>query len=287
MTDKKYMRIFALSDIHIDFNENQRWVNNLSDTDFKNDVLILAGDICHNLEKLKNNLLNLRGKFTAMTFVPGNHDLWVRGEHWKNSIEKFDDIIGFCRDNDITVQPQKFGQVWMVPLFSWYTEPADGEDSLYWPKPGEDKSNRMWSDRYFVKWPAGDNGFSASRYFFERNREMLDGTYEGTVISASHFIPRKEMMFHEYPPKIDPEKIKKYDRNPGFNFSRVAGSSLIEEQIRIVGAQIHVYGHQHINRDREIDGVRYVAHCLGYPSERRRGTIRGIEEGIKQIWPDE
>ena len=95
------------------------------------------------------------------------------------------------------------------------------------------------------------------------------------------------MLFGEYPPKIDPEKIKKYDRNPGFNFSRVAGSTLIEKQIRSLNSNIHVYGHQHINRDKIIDGVRYVSHCLGYPKERQRGMTRGLDEGLKVIWPQE
>jgi hypothetical protein len=91
------------------------------------------------------------------------------------------------------------------------------------------------------------------------------------------------MMFSQYPPKIDPEKIKKYDRAPGFNFSRVAGSGLIDKQLRQFGSTLHVYGHQHINRDREIDGVRYIAHCLGYPKERKRGMIAGIDSGLKEI----
>ena len=91
------------------------------------------------------------------------------------------------------------------------------------------------------------------------------------------------MMFSQYPPNIDPELIKKYDRHPEFNFSRVAGSSLIDQQIRQIGSRLHVYGHQHINRDREIEGVRYVAHCLGYPNERKRGVIKGIEQGLKEL----
>jgi len=82
---------------------------------------------------------------------------------------------------------------------------------------------------------------------------------------------------------LDPERIKKFDRSPEFNFSRVAGSELIEKQIRQVGSKLHVYGHQHINRDREIDGIRYAAHCLGYPNERKRGVIKGIEQGFKEL----
>ncbi|MEJ2543125.1 MAG: metallophosphoesterase family protein [Calditrichaceae bacterium] len=277
------MRIFAISDIHVDFLENNKWIDGISEFEYKNDILLLAGDVCHNLKQLQNTLLQLRAKFNRLFFVPGNHDLWIRGEPYQDSLKKFEVIIGFCQKNDISIHPEKINNISIVPLFSWYTGPDDGDDSLYWPKPGEDESNRMWSDNLFVKWPNHNFPSSASQYFFKLNNEILIENYLDIVITMSHFIPRKEMMFAEYPPILDPGRIKKYDRSPEFNFSRVAGSILIEKQIRQVGSSLHVYGHQHINRDREIDGVRYVAHCLGYPNERKRGVIRGIEQGLKEL----
>jgi predicted phosphodiesterase len=277
------MRIFAISDIHIDFQENQSWIDALSEIEYKYDVLLLAGDVCHNLKRLRKSLQRIRTKFHRLFFVPGNHDLWIRGEKFQNSLEKFEVIIQFCKENDISIIPEKVKNTWIVPLFSWYTQPDEGHDTLYWPKPGEDESNRMWSDKFFVKWPNSKFPKSASEYFFKLNSNFLLDSILGGVITMSHFMPRKEMMFGHYPPVIDPEHIKKYDRSPEFNFSRVAGSILIDEQIRKIGSQLHVYGHQHINRDRQIDGVRYIAHCLGYPNERKRGVIKGIEQGLKEI----
>ena len=85
-------------------------------------------------------------------------------------------------------------------------------------------------------------------------------------MSYSHFLPRRDLMLRT------PEDRIAYgagqpDRYPAFNFSRVAGSFGIDRQVRALGAQVHVYGHQHRNRDRVVDGVRYVSHCLGYPGE--------------------
>jgi Icc-related predicted phosphoesterase len=277
------IRIFALSDIHVDFNENELWIDNLSDYDYRQDVLLLAGDICHNMDRLQSTLLKLRNKFNKLFFVPGNHDLWVRGESWTDSIEKFNQLQQFCRDNQMTIHPEKVGEYWIVPLLSWYTQPSEGADTLYFHKPGEDPGNRMWSDNYFVKWPNSSQPFIPSKYFFACNEAHLNDGISSPVISMSHFIPRKEIMFSQYPPVFDPEKIRKFDRNPQFNFSRVAGSELIDSQIRKCGSQLHVYGHQHINRDRVVDGIRYVAHCLGYPAERRRGLLQGIDQGLKLI----
>ena len=43
------MRIYAISDLHMDFEQNWILVEQLSDQDYKNDVLLIAGDISHNL----------------------------------------------------------------------------------------------------------------------------------------------------------------------------------------------------------------------------------------------
>lgn len=277
------MRIFAISDIHIDFEENERWLSGLSTVDYLDDVLILAGDICHDTNRLKKTLINLNNQFAYLFFVPGNHDLWIRDRDWKNSLEKFENIKQFCQANEIYQSSLRLKNnvnqniACIVPLLSWYTTPEQGDDSLYLQKPGEDQTNRMWADNYYTSWPGSNGEFIPSSHFAALNEPRLNQTFDGNVISLSHFVPRQEAMFssNRVP---DPEMIKKYDRNPPFNFSRVAGSTKIERQIRKIGSEVHVYGHQHINRDREIDGVRYVSHCLGYPKERKRGQVRGFEE---------
>lgn len=278
------MRVWAVSDIHVDFQDNERWIFNLSDLDYKDDILLLAGDVCHRFGHLQETLLHLDKKFRQVFFTPGNHDLWIREQNFDNSLAKLKAILNFCETSGIAGGPKDFDGLRIVPLLSWYSQPSEGDDSLYWPKPGEDAGNRMWSDNYFIKWPNSDRAVKASEHLAAMNELPEPPADKAMIISMSHFIPRKEMMFSEYPPRIDPERIRKYDRNPQFNFSRVAGSTIIEEQIRRVGAQLHVYGHQHINRDRTIDGVRYIAHCLGYPNERKRGLVRGIEQGLKLIW---
>ncbi|MBD3224288.1 MAG: hypothetical protein GF313_06125 [Caldithrix sp.] len=282
------MRILALSDIHIDYDENRQWIADLSDSDYKADVLLLAGDVSHKFDQLMRVISHLRGKFYKLFFVPGNHDLWIRAENWTDSVHKFNAIIDFCRKNDISIQPESVPnagkrRLTIYPLFSWYTEPQEGEDTLYWHKPGEDPQNRMWSDNYFISWPNSVSPFHPVTYFTHLNESMMNVNPQGRVITFSHFIPRQEMMFNEFPPIIDMEKIKKYDRNPRFNFSRVAGSSLIDQQLRRLQSSIHVYGHQHINRDREVEGVRYLSHALGYPNERKRGMLRGIQNGLKTV----
>jgi hypothetical protein len=52
--------------------------------------------------------------------------------------------------------------------------------------------------------------------------------------------------------------------------AEVMGSSKIDEQIRQLSSQVHVFGHSHMNVDRTIKSVRYVQHALG--SEARQRT---------------
>ena len=74
------------------------------------------------------------------------------------------------------------------------------------------------------------------------------------------------------------------DPYPSFNFSRVAGCSGLEEQIRKFGSIIHIYGHQHRNRHRVVDNILYISHCLGSPMERKYHLVGRDMDGPKLIW---
>jgi len=52
----------------------------------------------------------------------------------------------------------------------------------------------------------------------------------------------------------------------------VSGSLKLEEQIRQLMPDVHVFGHTHIPFDMTLDGVRYVQWALGTPREQRGQT---------------
>lgn len=192
--------------------------------------------------------------------------------------------------------------MWIVPLFSWYSKPDDfPDDSLYSPAACSDYeklSEDMWMDNQLCIFP---NELNKTKYFAKLNEPNLK-QYDGPVISFSHFLPRSDLIgFSEedlknlrdwrkvndipQPPQYVIDNLKK------FNFSRFAGSKLIEIQIRQLGSGIHVYGHQHRNKDVVRDGVRYISHCLAYARERTAGAVVGMLGSAsetcppKQIWP--
>jgi predicted phosphodiesterase len=279
------MRVFALSDIHVDYPDNMAWVQSLSKDDYTQDILLLAGDVCHELGKFEEAVCRLREKFAQVFFVPGNHDLWLLQGEFADSIEKFHRLLDICCRVGIATKPAKAidnGEAaWIVPLFSWYTKPENGLDSLFLPMAGGDRVGMdSWGDEHFVRW--GDRA-SPAQYFLGLNARNVELTYDAPVISFSHFLPRIELLF---PPEYLAAGVPtNWPLRDGFNFSRVAGTRALDQQIRRLGSFVHVYGHQHRNRWVAIDGTLYVSHCLGYPHERKSGRIGYFGSGPRLIWP--
>jgi predicted phosphodiesterase len=269
-------RIVAMSDVHADLAENRAWLSTLSSRAYADAALILAGDVTDDLVVLGRTLRALQDTFAAVFFVPGNHELWVRRGECADSMEKFERVATLCEGLGVLTRPARIeagagGAAWVVPLVSWYTGPEEGDDSLFVPKPGEDPTLSMWSDRYFTAWPSRPGAATVAARFLAMNEAHVARAYDAPVISFSHFLPRRELIFATPEERAAVAPGLRVDPHPRFNFSRVAGCRGLDEQIHRLGARAHVYGHQHRNRDRTLDGVRYLSQCLGYPRERTNG----------------
>jgi Calcineurin-like phosphoesterase len=257
------MRILAISDLHTDFRENKILLEQLSDVAYRQDILIAAGDISDRLETLTSTLTLLRAKFMKVFYVPGNHELWVRKGDG-TSIEKFFTVLALCKTLDIQTNPEKIDTTWIVPLFSWYEPQFDAEAR------GDSDALGGWADFYFCKWPPGVEQVSD---FFLRMNEPRLRSYDGPVISFSHFLPRRDLL-----PAVERLTFK--------GLPKVAGCAALDEQIRALKSRVHVFGHSHIHCDRVIDGVRYIQNALRYPRERahlsRAGRVldHGLLSGI-------
>ncbi|ELT89953.1 hypothetical protein CAPTEDRAFT_223030 [Capitella teleta] len=302
--------IWAVSDLHVEHKDNLRLVEGWSRTKYQKDVLLLAGDVTNDLTLLTRVLKTLKSKFKEVFFVPGNHELWVRpNDKSGDSLAKFYHILAVCDHIGVHYMPKKvkvnsgnggsLESVWIVPLFSWYATPEDdAQDSLYVKPPyaeNADLMHNMWMDNKMCIWPQLPE--SKSRYFAHMNDPIVKRTYDAPVISFSHVLPRRELI------GASEEDIKQVARErarhgcpqlrgnfrsqggaKNFNFARVAGCYGLDRQIRKIGASVHVYGHQHRNRDRVIDGVRYISHCLGKPAEQKEGWAWGYRSGPKLVW---
>lgn len=239
------MRIFAVSDIHIDYPANARWLFGLSRADYTDDVLLLAGDVSDDPGLLERCFRELGARFKKVLYVPGNHDLWViRWDKTKNSLDKFRFIEAMAHDQGISMQPWHEGPLSIVPLLSWYDYSFGTPDA---------ELHGTWMDYRACAWPAGFAPLDVTRHFLARNEAAL-WTRNARIVSFSHFLPRLDLM----PSYIPPTRRVLYP---------VLGTSRLDGQIRELGSTIHVYGHSHVNRRVRIDGVEYVNNAFGYPSE--------------------
>lgn len=240
------MKIFAISDLHLDYKENADWLQSLSSLDYQQDILILAGDISDNIELIEACFKQLTNKFKQVIFVPGNHDLWVRRGEQKNSFEKFKLVQEIAQRNGVCMENFDTDDLTIVPLLGWY--------DYSFGQPNEALKAR-WMDYIACKWPDNFTDASITEYFTQHNESRLQ-VKNKTIISFSHFLPRIDVM----PPFIPPYHQMLYP---------VLGSSRIEAQIRKINPQIHVYGHSHLNQKIKIDNIYYINNAFGNPLERR------------------
>lgn len=243
------MRIFAVSDLHTDFRENRGLLEQIPAAEYRADALIVAGDIADQLEVIGETLAALRARFARVFYTPGNHELWVRTG--SDSVEKLHAVLELCRRAGVETAPGRAGDAWVLPLFSWY-EPESGR------RPADDAGDADgelagWADFHFCRWPMAAAEVPA--FFLKMNRPHLR-SYDGDVVTFSHFLPRADLL-------PDREHLK-FKALP-----EVAVCAPLDAQLRRAGSSVHVFGHSHIDCDRVIDGVRYVQNALKYPRERR------------------
>ncbi len=242
------MKIYALSDVHIDYPQNREWLFALSETDHQRDIMILAGDITHELSLLGEVLAALRGAFRDVVFVPGNHELWVEGVEEREhdcSLEKFHAIRELCASLDVATEPVHYDHLSIVPLFGWYDFSFGQPDRHL---------RRAWRDFRACRWPSHLQDEAAlSAHFLAMNRPHLD-VRNDVVISCSHFLPRIDVM-----PAAIPQRRR--------HVYPVLGCEGLDEQVAQLASDIHVYGHSHVNQSIQLGATRYVNNAFAYPAE--------------------
>jgi predicted phosphodiesterase len=242
------MRVFALSDIHTDHEHNRQWVAGLSNSDYRADLLILAGDVSDSLGRLAWTLMEFTQRFAHVLYVPGNHDLWVlRDRALADSLEKYQQVCTVVTEAGGNLQTFRCDGLTVVPLLGWY-DYSFGE-------PGAEL-RQAWMDYHACRWPPGWTEAHITAHFANLNVLTPMPEHQGKVITFSHFLPRIDVM----PSFIPAEKRILYP---------VLGSWRLDTQLRELGSTLHIYGHSHVNQRIDIDGITYINNAFGYPHETR------------------
>ncbi len=69
-------RVFAISDLHVDYRENRNFVDSWSSSAYRNDVIIVAGDVTDNMSLLTSTLGSMREKFNKVFYTTGKPILY-------------------------------------------------------------------------------------------------------------------------------------------------------------------------------------------------------------------
>jgi predicted phosphodiesterase len=278
-------RIFVISDLHTDHTFNQDWLRERMDRGDlgERDLLVVAGDISHDIEILKESLLYMKKK-TNVFFVVGNHEAWLRKDDDFDSLDKIQQIYDTCREHGVLVDSCHIKgdyPLWIVPIQSWYDGSLSFSEELcsgfeYWP----------WVDFLRCRWPedytAPDNRIPNGlvEHFLASNQANLDLLVDQkacneNVMTVSHFLPNVQSLPDWKDLNETTFQLEWLDHGAGemsAKFAKVAGSALIDEQIRTIAAltHIHVFGHSHRPKDFTWGdpAIRYIHNPLGKPRER-------------------
>ena len=156
-------RIWLVSDVHTDHKDNMEWLTQLES--HGGDVLVLAGDISHDLKVIEATLRGFVRCFGKVFYCPGNHEAWCGSKEKQaggDSLTKLEEVEQLCAVLGVSTQPELVGRTWIVPLRSWYDLSLDITAESIEPtgvlKPlAEDFHEFGWSDFAMCQWPSNLN----------------------------------------------------------------------------------------------------------------------------------
>ena len=258
------MRLLAISDLHVGYPENRAYADSLA-PDGPDDWLIVAGDVGEVFADVGFVLASLANRFARVIWVPGNHELWtlpsdpvaVRG------VARYQALVAVCRRFGVLTPEDEFpvwdgpgGPVTIAPLFTLYdySFAADGEraDALRAADaagiaPADE--GRLHADPYptVADWCRARVALTESRL----------AAVDGPMVLASHW-------------PLIPAPLAKL-RHPAY--APWCGTTLTADWHTRYPVLAAVYGHLHIPRTADHEGVRFEEVSVGYPREwGRRGA---------------
>lgn len=283
--------VYAISDLHVDYTDNMKWVESIEPERYQQDVLLIAGDVSDSIHNLRHALCSLCKKFRFVFFVPGNHELWVHGNQAAkqapegcsssaDSIQKLQEVLRLCDELGVITNPTKVSSdLWIVPLIAWHHGSWDTEpDVPYVPVAGKmtigDYSKCVWPETVPGHSKLGSERLARWVSESMNDNDLLQSIaadFGARVISLSHFLPFQELL---------PEKRFLYYPN----LAKAVGSRFLAAQVTALQPDIHIFGHTHFAWDQTVKGIRCIQPPLCYPGERasRMKTIR--MNGLNAAW---
>ena len=248
----------------------------------------------------------------------------------ESSMEKIKEVKNVCHQLGVYTDFQLVGAsnenpAFIVPIESWYdgSLSLDGCEDLcqnFKSWPWVDFKRCVWPDDSFLaEWhddtALEDNvcniPLGLTHFYQNLNRETVEKVRRfylmksktavkalPGLITYSHFLPNKQTLPDWKDPSSDIFMREDWLDHPvpevSAKFAKVAGSKLIDEQIRNIVPpslkptphavqHLHVFGHSHRPKDFVMEGIRYIHNPLGKPVERDMKMVSD-NVGFQKIW---
>lgn len=269
------MELFAISDLHVGFEQNWQAVQSLRPR--TESALILAGDIGETAEQLAATLDTLGPRYDRLIWCPGNHDLWQAGASAPKGQAKYDQLVAVCRARGV-LTPEDDYPVWelqgerfvIAPLFLLYDytfgpDDVAPEHAVAW---AAESGIRCADERHLHPDPhPSREAWCAARCAWSERRlqARMDETGLRSIL-INHFPLRRELAHLPAIPR----------------FQIWCGTRRTEDWHIRFRAAVVVSGHLHIRSTRTIDATRFEEVSLGYPG-RQWDSTRSLDSYLRPI----
>lgn len=268
------MNLWAISDLHVGYEENRRAVEALEK--HPDDWLIIAGDTGETPAHLDFVLKTLAPRFHQLIWTPGNHDLWTPQSlpAARRGVAHYERLVRLCRSYGVLTPEDPFA-VWpgegvrtaIAPTFVLYDysfrpEEIREDEAVQW---AADAGVRCADEDLLDPSPYSTRqAWCAARV--EYTRERLAAIPPDTrIVLVNHWPLRYE---HAQPPRIP-------------RFSIWCGTRATEGWHREFALDTVIYGHLHLRSTKERDSVTFEEVSLGYP--RQWSAARPPGEYLRKI----
>jgi hypothetical protein len=269
------MTLFAISDLHVAYEENREILQSLRPT-AGDDWLVVAGDVAELFADVEWALATLRERFATVVWAPGNHELWTHPKDpvKARGVERYELLVELCRRLDVVTPEDAFrtwpgpaGPVVVAPLFVLYDYSFRVE--------GATTKEESLERAYAAGVVCTDEALLHADPYPSRDAWCADrvGYTEAGLAAVDPALPT--VLVNHFPLVREPTSVLWYPE-----FAQWCGTVLTADWHRRFNVAAAIYGHLHIPRTTWYDGVRFEEVSVGYPREwgkrDRRDWLRPV-----------
>lgn len=257
------MKIAFTSDLHVDVNKDYDITKNMIRylKEYQCKTLLIAGDISSNYD----TTVGVIGKFNKAGiktyFVSGNHDIYTNSKY----TDSYDIYRQFCNvDGCLSGEILKIGQSVILGDIGWYDYSFR---DIFKHGLQETEMKMGWMDRYRISFDDKEFCEYQNRKFKSRLDKIVeDFGIRQRIVIMTHMIPCIELC-RQYPDTY---------------FDSFTGSQELWNIVREYNVDTWLYGHNHVSRVLELDGVVTIGSGINYHSEwNGRNVNEQIEYAVK------